>query len=283
MGMVWTFMGASKPYEVFAGLGEVAGGLLLFHRRTALLGCLVSIGVMTNVAALNWLYDVPVKLFSSHLLLYAVFLLAPWQQRLWALVVTNRPSAPVDLTVVHSRRLVWTLALFGWLWVAGHLVQTHFGLSRVAEQRSAQRARPALYGLWSVERMLLDGVEVPATDATRWKFLAIDEGGTTWTRTASGNMHAFAHGGFVDGSVTMKPRSGGDEQTWTFESGTKTVQVADPEPRTMADFGKMVGVERRTLVLRGRWGDKQLELHTVEKVLLLQRGFRWVQEMPFNR
>jgi hypothetical protein len=71
MGMVWTFMGCSRPYEWFSGIGEVAGGLLLFHHRTALLGCLVTIAVMTNVCALNWLYDVPVKLFSLHLLLYA--------------------------------------------------------------------------------------------------------------------------------------------------------------------------------------------------------------------
>jgi hypothetical protein len=96
-------------------------------------------------------------------------------------------------------------------------------------------------------------------------------------------MHAFANGAFADGKVTMRPRSGGDEQTWTYERGAKTVQVADPEPRTMADFNRMVDVERRSLVLRGRWGDKELELHTVEKVFLLHRGFHWVQEMPFNR
>src|SRR5262245_31775656 len=35
MTMVGTFMKAFPPYEVFGGIGEVLGGLLLFHRRTA--------------------------------------------------------------------------------------------------------------------------------------------------------------------------------------------------------------------------------------------------------
>src|SRR5262245_50111198 len=33
MGLLWTFMGASVPYSVFTGLGEMIGGLLLTLRR----------------------------------------------------------------------------------------------------------------------------------------------------------------------------------------------------------------------------------------------------------
>src|SRR5689334_14063011 len=73
MGLLWTFMGASVAYNVFTGLGELVGGLLLVFRRTTLLGALVCIGVMANVVMLNFSYDVPVKLYSTHLLLMAVF------------------------------------------------------------------------------------------------------------------------------------------------------------------------------------------------------------------
>ena len=78
MTMVGTFMQASKPYELFGGACEVLGGLLLFHRRTALLGACVSIGTLANICALNWLYGVPVKQYSAHLLLYGIGLLAPF-------------------------------------------------------------------------------------------------------------------------------------------------------------------------------------------------------------
>ena len=72
MRLVWTFMGYSRPYGVFTGLAEVVGGLLLLSRRTTTLGALVIIGVMVNVAMLNFCFDVPVKIFSTQLLLIAV-------------------------------------------------------------------------------------------------------------------------------------------------------------------------------------------------------------------
>ncbi|HEY6565809.1 MAG TPA: DCC1-like thiol-disulfide oxidoreductase family protein, partial [Pirellulaceae bacterium] len=73
MGLLWTLMGASSAYQVFAGLGEAIGGFLLLWRRTTLLGAAIAAGVMANVVALNYCYDVPVKLFSSHLLVMAIY------------------------------------------------------------------------------------------------------------------------------------------------------------------------------------------------------------------
>jgi hypothetical protein len=132
--------------------------------------------------------------------------------------------------------------------------------------------------------MLLDGAEVPISDATRWRFLAIDRGGWAWARALSGEMVSFVYAeDIAGGKVTIKPRSGGGEHTWTCERGTKVVKQPNPEPRTMADYGTPVDAERATLVLRGRLGDKQLELHTIERVFPLLRGFRFVQEMPYHR
>jgi hypothetical protein len=68
MGLIWTLMGFSSLYCFFGGAGEVLGGLLLSLRRTTLLGALVCIGVLANVVMINLSFDVPVKLFSSHLL-----------------------------------------------------------------------------------------------------------------------------------------------------------------------------------------------------------------------
>ena len=76
MGLLWTFMAASRPYVLFAGLTEVLGGALLFAPSLATLGALICAASLTNVLMLNMSYDVPVKLYSFHLLLKAVFLLA---------------------------------------------------------------------------------------------------------------------------------------------------------------------------------------------------------------
>ncbi|TMQ20684.1 MAG: DoxX family membrane protein [Deltaproteobacteria bacterium] len=82
MGLLWTFMASSKPYTIIAGVSEAIGGVLLLWRRTATLGALVVIPVMTNVVLLNYCYDVPVKLYSTGLLILAIVIASPSLRRL---------------------------------------------------------------------------------------------------------------------------------------------------------------------------------------------------------
>jgi len=113
MGLLWTFMGASPLYNLFTGLGEFVGGLLLFSRRTTLLGSLLCIGVLANVVALNLAYDVPVKIFSMHLLALSVLLAAPDARRLADLFLRNRAVAPAELPRLLAPPLGHRLALIG--------------------------------------------------------------------------------------------------------------------------------------------------------------------------
>ena len=102
MGLLWTFMGASRAYTIFGGLGELTGGLLLLWRRTTTLGALVVIAVMTNVVMLNFSYDVPVKQYSVHLVLMALYLLLPEARRLANLLLLNRPAEPAILEAPYG-------------------------------------------------------------------------------------------------------------------------------------------------------------------------------------
>jgi uncharacterized membrane protein YphA (DoxX/SURF4 family) len=72
MGLLWRFMGHSPTYERFTGFAEVLAGVLLATRRTATPGALVMVAVMANVVMLNFCFDVPVKLASTHLLVFAL-------------------------------------------------------------------------------------------------------------------------------------------------------------------------------------------------------------------
>ncbi len=113
MGLLWTFMGASCAYTFFAGLGEIVGGLLLLWRRTTTLGAIVVFGVMLNVMMLNLCYDVPVKQYSAHLVVMALFLLLPETKRLLNLFVLNRPTSSVDLTPPYvAGGSVWVQRVF---------------------------------------------------------------------------------------------------------------------------------------------------------------------------
>jgi hypothetical protein len=94
MGLLWTFMGASAAYTIFTGIGELTAGLLLTMRRTVLLGALVTAGVMTHVVMLNFAYDVPVKIYSSQLLLGALVIAAPDARRLFDFFLRT-PEGPL--------------------------------------------------------------------------------------------------------------------------------------------------------------------------------------------
>jgi len=281
MTMVGTFMQASKPYELFGGACEVLGGILLFHRRTALLGACVSIGTLTNICALNWLYGVPVKQYSAHLLLYAIALLAPFLPQLSAVFVRNRPSQPVDLRVAKGRLAGRLLLVLGILWVAAHLVKTHLQGVKPKPWRKGYE-RSALYGLWTVDTMTLDGQEVPMTDSSRWRDFAVDRGSMAWTRELTGKHRYFDFKwDEAAGIAQVKERgASGDPAPWTCAQGHAVVKGDPPLLLRNEDRGKPVDVERRSLVLKGRWNDHELELHAVEKLFRLQTGFRLRQELP---
>jgi hypothetical protein len=255
--------------------------MLLFHRRTALLGACVAAATLSNICALNWLYGVPVKQYSAHLLLYAAGLLIPFLPQLWAVFVRNRPSQPVDLRVVTNRRGGRLLLGLGFAWIASFLVETHVQGMQPRPWLKG-RERSSLYGLWTVEAMSLDGKEVPLSDAARWRDFAIDRGPVAWARELGGKRHNFEFewdGATASAQVKLRGAAS-DATTWTCERGTKVVRGDAPLLLHQDDRGKQVDVERRWLVLRGQWDGHDLELRTVEKVFRLQTGFRLRQELP---
>jgi hypothetical protein len=87
-------MGASRPYTFIAGLGEVLAAMLLIWRRTAILGAVVALGTMTNVMLLNYCYDVPVKIYSTHLVMMSIMIILPDARRLANVLLLNRVAEP---------------------------------------------------------------------------------------------------------------------------------------------------------------------------------------------
>ena len=91
MGVLWYSIGASFPYEGFVGLRGSG-------RRHAACSCparnwparSVCIRGQFEVFMLNMTYDVPVKLFSFHLVVMSVVLMAPYAKPLGALVFRPR-------------------------------------------------------------------------------------------------------------------------------------------------------------------------------------------------
>src|SRR5260370_37302481 len=94
MGFLWSSVGASPGYEMFVGSAEMLGGILLFLPRTTTLGALICLADATEVFVLNMTYDVPVKLFSFHLILMSLVLLVPELPRIASFFFSNRAVSP---------------------------------------------------------------------------------------------------------------------------------------------------------------------------------------------
>lgn len=281
MHVLWSFMGASRPYTVFAGLAEVAAGLLLVWRRTALAGAVVAMAVMANVVLLNFCYDVPVKQFSLHLLAMAFTIALPDAGRLWNVFVRNRPAAGATLRPpwaggwkVWPARMVqaWMIVVGVGLPVWGTLRSEWFS------ERGTEKI-PPLIGSWQVLSMERDGHPLRESDG----------GESLWERMTLIRYSAAMTGGqgakdvFLIRRVDATAASGslriaenGESIAFTPASGLipETMQVADGESGRLVLSGVLAD-----------GGQLQVRLQRIDRgdFLLNRRGFRWISERPYNR
>ena len=269
MGILWTFMGASTAYVIFSGACEMLGGLLLAARRTMLLGALVSAGVMLNVVVLNFCYDVPVKLYSSHLLLMAVFLTLPYLRQLTDLLVLNRRPEPVEIRPLFRRKWLHrgalalrTVFLFGWTGVL--LYQAYEG----SKEYGFLAPKPPLYGIWTVDQLEMDGVVRPPliTDESRWRRLVFGYPGGVSIQLMNDSRQRYR--------ITLDPDKKLLNLTKRDDAQWKTsLSYSQPGPKQLVVEGMFDGHKIRARLHRQDEND----------FLLINRGFRWINEYPHNR
>ena len=95
--VMWDFMAASPGYTVFAGLVELVGAILLFFRRTTLLGALVLAGALVEVIAMDLAFNVGAVTYANTILLLDLVILAPYlRPLLQILVVKGKGELPVE-------------------------------------------------------------------------------------------------------------------------------------------------------------------------------------------
>jgi hypothetical protein len=193
MGVLWDFMATSTGYTIFAGSTEVAAALLLLIPRLRGLGAIVAAIAMTNVFVLNVFYDVPVKLFSFHLLLLALLVLAPEIPRLTSLLVLNRtPGPPLASSLSDKPTLDRAIVLASWVGaVAFGTLLFVVTLSSYRQRMATYDPKVPFYGVWKVDDFVASNRSETLDDPShleRFVFetshdAAIEAGGVMWRRT----------------------------------------------------------------------------------------------------
>lgn len=229
MNVLWSAMSSSEMYTIFGGAGEVLAGALLIFRRTATLGALMAAGVMANVVAMNFCFDVPVKLYSSHLLLASLAIAAPDVRRLLCVLWWNRPTVSRETRYPH---FPWTGSGLKALLIASFVVP---GVRRRLEWIDGYDDLPRHYGIWDVQDFQIDGQgnALLATDVGTWKHLVIDRGERCSIHRQDGTRMGQTLSYGDDGSVTLKSSS-----DWELEIvGDQLLLTGQFAWRFLADIG----------------------------------------------
>lgn len=269
MGVLWSSIGTAPAYETFAGCAEMLGGVLLIFPRTTLLGALVCVADMTQVFMLNMTYDVPVKQLSFHLLLLALFLLAPEFHRLADFFFRNRTVAPSTQPQLFQTRRANRIALgaqivFG-VWLLG--MNAYSGWVDWHTYGAGRTPSP-LYGIWNIDELSIDGqLRSPLlNDYDRWRRAVFDFPQSVAFQRMDDSFAYFGASINVNDKVIALTKY--SDKNW---KGNLTFQ------RVAGD----------RLILDGNMDSHkihmQLQLVDRSKFVVVSRGFHWVQEYPFNR
>jgi uncharacterized membrane protein YphA (DoxX/SURF4 family) len=269
MGLAWSFIGYSPAFSAFTGWGEVIGGTLLFFRRTTTLGALILVAVLSNVVAINFCYDVPVKLFSLMLLLMDLFLLAPDLLRLWGIFILNKATSPLLPEFIWVKKTSGRIAVaIKWVFILVCFYWTISSIQKMTRVYGDLSPKPKLAGIYEVQFFIRNKDTVPplTTDSTRWRQMVVQT-----------NKYVVFY--YMN-----------DKYKWMrFEvDSSQKKAVLYPGDDTLVKSGFLIrSIDSTHLAMDGTLHSDSLHV-LLKKVdpnsfLLVSRGFHWINESPYNR
>jgi hypothetical protein len=288
MGLLWRFMQFSQPYTAVTGIIEFTCGVLLITRHTALLGALCSAGATLQVFLLNMCFDVPVKLMSGHLLLMALTLIAPDVPRMVSLFVLGRPISPRPITPWFPWRRIEQAFTFlltsAFCAFAGLYLYSAY---REATTSGILAPEDPATGRWVGKEFIRDGQTVPFPEQPenppqqqfnqgKWR------GGPDMPPAIRANVFPWMVTlGLEDGSGISYRKNGRNRTEFVLTKmtdGSAAGRLAPtfPEPDIMVLEGPLDGQNVRMTFRR-------IPPPPRKDYQLRSRGFRWVQEHPYNR
>ena len=261
MGLLWTAMGFSPAWQIFAGVCELAAGLLLLWGRTASAGALVATAVLANVVVVNFCFDVPVKIYSVELLVYALFVLLPDLPLLASALLLRREATLAEVEPLPAERS-WLNRLARAAVLVATAVPLVIGWQSAAETWRWLRKGPfTLAGVWAVEKY-----EGPQ-GSRAWRKIAISNWGAATVQYGDDSVArvSLTTAGWDNREVVLLPR----------EPAGPTINGIYEQPAADTLIFRL-SRETAPVVIRM----KRADLRSFPLVL---RGFHWVNDAPFNR
>lgn len=268
MGLAWTFLGFSEGYNLFMGIAEVLAGLLLF-RRTTTFGAIITLMTTMNVMAVNYFYDVPVKILSTHLVIMTLFLLSRDLRKVLEFLVTNKQVE--KLTIIAQPKLKKGIRIG--LNVVKSLIIIYvlgYGFYDTMERKESyglNKPKPPLYGVYEVTNYVVNGDTLTDFRSDkRWKNIRIEREGSIQIEKMSKKRENFSIeiDSTANGRIKFIPSSGDSDSFDFYYTKTKNTLDFNFIHKNDTIYGQTT-----------KMGE--------DKFLLVNRGFNWINERPFNR
>ncbi len=270
MGLLWNFMGYSTTFNMFTGLAEVIGGFLLLYRKTTTFGALLLMTVLSNIVAMNFCYDVPVKLYSGNLFLMAVFIAMPDMWRLINFFFKNQAVPAVNMKPqFHKKRMRISWICVKVLLIGSVLYTTISGVwdgYKLYGDEATQKT--PFFGIYHVASFVKNKDTLPplATDTAQWKTVSI-----TYADYAVIRMMNDSSKGYHFAPDTAK-------KTINFFSNKDTLH------KSLLAYDKLNDSD---ILIHGKLQDDSVSIViqkiNLSKLRLISRGFHWINEYPYNK
>lgn len=241
MRLSWMFIGYSSPYQIFSGAMEVLVGVLLLYRKTATLGTILGTAVFTNVMLLNLAYDIPVKIFSMHIVLMCLYLLANEYNRIACFLVLNKPANECTIYnfsyskkwMRRTRVVLKTLFIIvavGWVFYDSY--------DWYKQASNVDDPKPLKRGVYDVAVFAVNKDTLPplVTDTLRWQDVIFDNAHAGTIKTADTSFRKIYRRAYfrysfdsVKNTISFNNFSGAAVATFRFEI---------PDSNTVCLWGK---------------------------------------------
>jgi len=270
MRLAWAFFGYSEGYNYFTGFCEIISGALLLFRRTTRLGAIFSLAVAGNIMAVNYSFDVCVKLLSTIMVIMAIFLIMQDRKRQIDFFFRNRQTVPENMFVPRFRKK-WgniSMVVFKYVILAFVLGAFIYGASSALKKYGENAVKPPLYGIYNVQTFIRNKDTLPPliTDTTRWRRLVVSSPGYCSIKLMNDSSKFYS---FEPDTVTRK------------------ILVYDVSNMSKKSYLGYAFIGADSLLLNGKFFDDSVNItmkkYDLDNFLLKNRGFHFINERPFNR
>jgi hypothetical protein len=269
MGLAWTFLGFSKGYNYFMGIAEIAAVLLLF-RRTLTFGAIITLMTALNVMAVNYFFDIPVKILSTALVVFTLFLLLENITCLWKFFFTNNTVSlqVLEAPVIKNKWLRIAKNTCKALVIGHAFIFASIMLIELNDEYGENAPKPPLYGMYEVDVFIRNSDTIPSavSDSLRWKQLFIEnEGYAQIRRVSSKTLWFSANTDTLLHKIELKDLND-TTQIFSFAYEVKSLNKLNLKGRVNSDSVSVFMTRK-----------------TADDFILMNRGFHWINEQPFNR